>query len=116
MVRQATNAPQRPKRGAVSGGCRLMAALIACCCAYDCDAIDRITVEIGQISTASVQASGATMTLDVSPGPDPTSPAVRAEIAKLHIVTRDSASAALGTTYSDVEVSCRELVVRKPEF
>jgi hypothetical protein len=86
-----------------------MAALAVCCAAYDCHAVDRVVLEVGQVSTAGVQASGATITLDVSPRPDSSSPTLRAQIAQLRVP-------APGTTYSDIDISCTDLLVRQPQF
>lgn len=87
------------------------AVLAAYCAAYDCDAVERVTLEVGQISTAGVQASGATMTLDVTPRPDSSSPTLRTHVAQLRL-------SAAGTRYSfsDVDVGCIDLQVRQPRF
>ncbi len=76
----------------------------ACCAAHDCDAIDRVILEVGQLSTAGVQAKSATITLDVS-----SQPKVRAEVGQLHLVQPN-------TTYSDVDISCIDLLIKEPLF
>ena len=128
MVRQRTTPRQRPRRGS-SLARRYVAALTLCCAAYDSDAVDKVILEIGQVSTASVQASGATITLDVSPepnsgpsrgsgpnsgsGPDsgtPSgSPTLRTQLKSLRL-------AAAGTTYSDIDISCAELLVKQSRY
>src|SRR5690242_8396210 len=116
MVRQATPSGQRTKRGSNSARQLLgapgpgpratrLAALVACGVAYDCHAIDRVALEIGQLSTAGVQASKATITLDVSPGPDPTS-TLRTQIGQLHIGVPGSIYAAIGRDYTEITVTC----------
>ncbi|HEY2403474.1 MAG TPA: hypothetical protein VGI23_24190, partial [Steroidobacteraceae bacterium] len=79
-------------------------ALLACCAAHDCDAIDRVILEVGQLSTAGVQAKSATISLDVS-----SQPKVRAEVGQLHLVQPN-------TTYSDVDISCIDLLIKEPLF
>jgi hypothetical protein len=108
MVRQRAALGERPKRGSPRH-LRYMATLAACCAAYDCDALDQVILEVGQVSTASVQASGATITLDVSPRPDSTSPTLRTQVAQLRL-------AAAGTTYSDVDIGCTDLLIKQPQF
>jgi hypothetical protein len=102
------NAPQRPKRESFRRQRRLAAALF-CCAAYDCDAIDRVTLEVGQLSTASVQARKATITLDVVPRPDSGSPTVRAQVEQLDLVEQH-------TSYDNLDISCTDLVVKQPQF
>ena len=82
-------------------------AILACCAAHDCDAIDRVILEVGQLSTASVQAKDATITLDVSS--HDSNPAVRAQLGKLHVPQT-------GATYSDVDVTCIDLLIKDPFF
>ena len=108
MVRHPINPPQRPKRES-GRGLRLLAAGIFCCSAYDCDAIDRVILEVGQLSTAGVQAQNAIITLDVAPRPDSGSPTLQTQVAKLSLVQQ-------GTTYSDVDISCSDLLIRQPQF
>ena len=108
MVRQRTTRGERPKRKS-RYRLRTIAALAVCCAAHDCDAIDRVVLEVGQVSTASVQASGAIIVLDVSPKPDQSSPTLRAQIAELRLP-------APGTTYRDVDIGCTDLVVKQPQF
>jgi hypothetical protein len=86
-----------------------LAALALCCAACDCDAVDRVVLEVGQLSTASVQASGATISLDVSPKPDSSSPTLRTQIAELRLP-------AAGTTYRDIDIGCADLLVKQPQF
>jgi hypothetical protein len=113
MVRQRAARGERPKRGSPHRPrprrLRPLAALAVCCAACDCDAIDRVVLEVGQLSTASVQASGATIVLDVSPRPDSSSPTLRTRIAQLRLP-------AAGTTYSDIEIGCTDLLVKQPQF
>jgi hypothetical protein len=113
MVRQRTARGERPKRGSHHRlrprRLRPLAALAVCCAACDCDAIDRVVLEVGQLSTASVQASGATIALDVSPRPDSSSPTLRTQIAQLHLP-------AAGITYSDIDIGCTDLLVKQPQF
>src|SRR5258708_30501033 len=97
MVRQRMNAKQRPKRES-RRPVRLLAAGVFCCSAYDCDAIERVILEVGQLSTAGVQAQNAIMTLDVAPRPDSGSPTLHAQVAKLRLVQQD-------TTYADVDIN-----------
>ena len=92
---------ERPKRESPRRLPYWVAAL-ACCVAHDCDAIDRVILEVGQLSTAGVQAKSATITLDVS-----TQPKVRAEVGQLHLVQPNN-------TYSDVDISCIDLLIKEP--
>ncbi|MDB6156641.1 MAG: hypothetical protein JWO04_347 [Gammaproteobacteria bacterium] len=108
MVRQRTARGERPKRDR-PWYLRTLGALVACCAAYDCDAVDRVILEVGQVSTAGVQATGATITLDVAPKPDSSSPTLRTQIAQLRVP-------AAGTTYSDIDIGCTDLLVRQPQF
>jgi len=88
-----------------------MAVLAACCTAYDCDAVERVVLEVGQLSTASVQASGATITLDVTPTPDSSSPTLRTRVASLRFEAAGS-----GQSFSDVQISCTDLHIKQPQF
>jgi hypothetical protein len=108
MVRQRAARGERPKRDRPRY-LRTLGALTACCAAYDCDAVDRVILEVGQVSTAGVQATGATITLDVSSKPDSSSPTLRTQIAQLRVP-------AAGTTYSDIDIGCTDLLVRQPQF
>jgi hypothetical protein len=108
MVRQRTARGERPKRDR-PWYLRTLGALAACCAAYECDAVDRVILEVGQVSTAGVQATGATITLDVAPKPDSSSPTLRTQIAQLRVP-------AAGTTYSDIDIGCTDLLVRQPQF
>src|SRR5258708_11704054 len=108
MVRQRMNAPQGLKRES-GRHLRLLAAGISCCSAYECDAIDRVILEVGQLSTVGVQAQNAIITLDVAARPDPGSPTLHTQVAKLRLVQQD-------TTYSDVDISCSDLLIRQPQF
>src|SRR6201999_3768921 len=103
MVRQRMNPRERPKRESARRLPYWLAAL-ACCAAHDCDAIDRVILEVGQLSTAGVQAKSATITLDVS-----TQPKVRAEVGQLHLVQPNN-------TYSDVDIECIDLLIKEPLF
>jgi len=103
MVRQCMKPRQRPKRESYHRLRRLAAALF-CCAAYDCDAINRVILQVGQLSTASVQARSATMTLDITPEGSPT---VHVQVAQV---------ARSGTTYSDVDIDCSELLIKQPQF
>jgi hypothetical protein len=80
---------------------------LTCCVAHDCDAIDRVILEVGQLSTASVQAKDATITLDFSS--QHSNPAVRAQLGKLQVPQT-------GATYSDVDVTCIDLLIKDPLF
>jgi len=97
------NPRERPKRESARRLPYWVAAL-ACCAAHDCDAIDRVILEVGQLSTAGVQAKSATISLDVS-----SQPKVRAEVGQLHLVQPN-------TTYSDVDISCIDLLIKEPLF
>lgn len=97
------NPRERPKRESIRRLHCWLAAL-ACCVAHDCDAIDRVILEVGQLSTAGVQAKSATITLDVS-----TQPKVRAQVGQLHVAQPN-------TTYSDVDVSCVDLLIKEPLY
>ncbi|MFL6600741.1 MAG: hypothetical protein ACJ8R9_05365, partial [Steroidobacteraceae bacterium] len=88
---------------------RLIAILALACPASECNAINRIVLEVGQASTAGVQASGATITLDVSPKPDQNPPTLRAQIAQLHL-------SGPGITYRDIAIACTDLVIKQPQF
>jgi len=128
MVRQRMNPRERPKResqhlhagaptafrhpssGTTTGRQRWLpctVAVLTCCAAHDCDAIDRVILEVGQLSTASVQAKDATITLDVSS--HDSNPAARVQLGKLHVPQT-------GTTYSDVDVTCIDLLIKDPSF
>src|SRR5882757_320290 len=108
MVRQRTAGGERPKRGS-RHRLRALAALAVCCAAYDCDAVDRVVLEVGQASTAGVQASGASIALDVTPKPNQSSPTLRAQIAQLRL-------SATGTTYRDIDIACTDLLIEQPQF
>ena len=99
---------QRAKRGS-HGVPRHLAAMMLYCTAYDCAAVDRVTLEVGQVSTAGVQATNATITLDVTPRPDSSSTTLRAQVARLRMPPA-------GTTYSDIDVSCTDVLVKPPHF
>lgn len=103
------NPRERPKRESRGGQPRARwlptaAAALACCAAHDCDAIDRVILEVRQLSTAGVQAKNATITLDVS-----AQPKVRAQAGQLHLVQPN-------TTYSDVDISCIDFLIKVPQF
>src|SRR5262249_36129598 len=76
---------------------------LLCCAGLDCHAVDRLALQVGQISTASVQVQGLSMTLDVAPKPESRSPTLRAEVAEVHLP-------AVGT-YRKIEVDCSDLYV-----
>lgn len=116
MVRQAPPGGHRPKRGRpgpASGvptrASTLVFGVILCCAGADCSAVDQVVLQVGQISTAGVQASGATITLNVARTPDSRPPILRAQIQELRL-------ASLRTTYRDVDVTCTDLFVSKPHF
>jgi hypothetical protein len=108
MVRQRIRRGERPKRGSAQR-LRFLASALLGCAAYDCGAVDQVILEVGQISTAGVQGQNATITLDVTPRPDSSSPTLRAKVAQLLV-------AAPRTTYSDVDISCTDLVIKQPQF
>src|ERR1700748_1896864 len=81
-----------------------LTAMLCCCTAHDCDAIERVILEVGQLSTAGVQAKSATITLDVS-----AQPTVRAQAGELHLAQPD-------TVYSDVDISCIDLLIKELLF
>ncbi|MBS0421458.1 MAG: hypothetical protein JSR66_27365 [Proteobacteria bacterium] len=92
----------RPKREI----CCLVAAL-ACCAAHDCDAIDRVILEVGQLSTAGVQARDATITLEV--GSHEAGPSASATATQLQL-------AQANTSFRDVNFGCNELLIKAPLF
>jgi hypothetical protein len=94
---------ERPKRES-HPLLRYWVAALACCVAHDCDAIDRVILQIGQLSTAGVQAKTAILTLDVS-----AQPTVHAQLGQLHLVQPN-------TTYSDVDINCIDLLIKDPQF
>src|SRR3569833_1356617 len=104
MVRQRMNPRQRPKRESQRRLLPHLLALLTCCAAHDCDAIERVLLVVGQLSTAGVQAKDATIALDVS-----SQPTVRAQAGQLHL-------AQLNSTFSDVEINCTDLVIKEPLF
>src|SRR3569833_2975381 len=104
MVRQRMNPRQRPKRESQRRLLPHLLALLTCCAAHDCDAIERVILEVGQLSTAGVQAKGATITLDVS-----SQPRVRAQAGRLHLAQSN-------TTYSDIDINCIDLLIKEPLF
>jgi len=107
MVRQRMSPRERPKRESDGPRHRRLPYLLAwlsCCVAYDCDAIDRVTLEVGQLSTAGVQAKSATIIVDVS-----TQPKVRVQAGQLHLVEPNN-------TYSDVDINCIDLLIKDPLF
>lgn len=116
MVRQRTAAGERPESESRLRSLRLLATLIACASAWDCGAVEQVVLEVGQVSTARVQASHATITLDVAPRPDSVSPTLRAQIAQLRLRAPEPAYVALGTTYDDVDIACMDLLIKKPQF
>jgi hypothetical protein len=81
-----------------------LTALLYFCAAHDCDAIERVILEVGQLSTADVQAKEATITLDVS-----SQPTVRVQAGQLHLPQPN-------TTYSGVDISCIDLLIKEPLF
>jgi hypothetical protein len=91
---------------------RLLAAFAGCCAAHDCLAIDRVVLEIGQLSTAGVQATGATITLDVTPEADHGSSTLRTEVAELRLPARRP----FGNTFTDIDISCTSVLMRQPQF
>src|SRR5262245_17406565 len=100
MVRQRATAGERPKRESPHGprgmrvrgaGLPFVAAVVACCIAFPCGAIDQVVLEVGQVSTARVQASHATITLDVTSRLDSTSPTLRAQIAQMRLIAPEPA-------------------------
>jgi hypothetical protein len=105
MVRQRLNAAQRPGKGR-RWRLRLLVAALFCCSAYDCDAIDRVILHIGQLSTARVQAQNVNIALDVTPQENSASPTLQTRIGKLQLYT----------TYDDVEIQCTDLVIRQPQW
>ena len=108
MVRQRMSRRERSKRQRRRLP-RSLATALLCCAAYDCDAIDRVILQVGQISAAGVQAKNATMTLDVSPSQPSSSPTleVRAEQLRLN---------ATGTTYDSVDILCANLLIKEPRY
>ncbi len=101
MVRQRMNPRERPKRESVRRRLHWLAAL-GCCVAHDCDAINRVILEMGQLSTVGVHAKGATLSLDVS-----SQPKVLAQVSQLHVAQPNS-------TYRDVEIGCVDLLIKEP--
>jgi hypothetical protein len=108
MVRQRTPPGERPKRR-TPRRLRALAALAVCCATAECNAVDRVVLEVGQLSTARVQASNAIIVLDVSPRPDSPSPTLRTQIAQLRLP-------AAGITYRDIDIGCTDLRVEQPHF
>jgi hypothetical protein len=105
MVRQRAATRQQPKRG-IARWWRVGTLVLLSCTAYDSDALDRLILEVAQISSPSVQATGATVALDVT-GPSP--PRVEARLAQLRLP-------ALGLSYSDLDVACTGVIVEQPHF
>jgi hypothetical protein len=83
MVRQRTAAGERPKRG-IPPSLRLATLALLCCNAYDSDSLERVILEVGQISSPSVQATGATATLEIT---SPTGPTLETRLARIEEVT-----------------------------
>jgi hypothetical protein len=118
IVRQRPNPGQRSKRGSrlrlrLRRLRRLhlqrLAAGLWCCAAYDCDALDRVILQVGQLSTPAVRAENLAITLDVTPGPDSGSPTLRARASQLRL---DAA----GITFTDIDIGCTDLLIRQPRF
>lgn len=103
MVRQRMNPRERPKRES-RRPLPYWVAVLACCVAHDCDAIDRVILEVGQLATAGVQAKNATITLDLS-----SEPKVRAQVGQLHLVQPNN-------TFSEVDIGCIDLLIKDPLF
>jgi hypothetical protein len=108
MVRQCMKPRERPKRERRRRLATLVAGLV-CCAADDCDAIDRVTLEFGQLSTAAVQAKSATITLDLTRRPDSGSPTVDVRAAQLRLIEQ-------GATYTDLDINCTDLLIEQPQF
>jgi hypothetical protein len=143
MVRQRMSPRERPKRESRHPLGYLLAGLL-CCAAHDCDAIEQVILEVGQLSTARVQAQGAILTLNVTPRPDMSSPTARLQVNHLQLgapaTTRAQVANTVppapgatdsrgprrrmtepGTTepfasYSDLDVNCSDLLIGEPLF
>jgi hypothetical protein len=87
-----------------------------CFTASDCGAIDRVVLEIRQISTADVQASGVTITLDVPSDAASTVPTLRTQIGQLQLSAPAAAKGVMGTRYTDIDIACTDLLIKKPIF
>src|SRR5215470_9386206 len=101
MVRQRKTPGERTKRG-IPGPA--LSALALCWAACDCEAVERVTLEIGTVRTPAIQASGAVLRLDVPPQPNSSLPAVFSRIAHVHLTGG-------GTTYRDIDIGCTDLLV-----
>jgi hypothetical protein len=80
--------------------------ILLSCSAYDSDALERMILEVGQLSSPGVQATGATVALDVT---GPSSPTVEARLAQLRLPS-------LGLSYSDLAIVCTGVIVEQPQF
>ncbi len=112
MVRQAAAPGQRPEREsrpAVRRPRATFACLLLAIAAQDCGAVNQVVLKVRQVSTASVQVSEATMTLNVQRTPDSRPPTLRAQIDQVRLPS-------LGATYRNIDVLCTDLLVRKPRF
>jgi hypothetical protein len=83
----------------------------------DAAAIDRITLQVGQLTTAGVQASGATIALDVAPRPASSSPpALRTQVANLHLTAPSAVAAVMGNAFRDIVIDCPSALLKAPRF
>jgi hypothetical protein len=109
MVRQCSRAGERPKSESCRRLRRLLLTAVVSCAAYDCDAIERVILEVGQLSTAGVQAKNATITVDVTSRPDSNAPTVQVQAEELRLIEQR-------TTYSDVTIDCTDLLIKQPQI
>ena len=73
---------------------------------HDGAAVDRIVLEVGEVSLPGGQASGATVALDLSASP---TPVALARVSRLRLERPSGA-------YTALELICTDLLVKEPEF
>src|SRR5882762_5130783 len=83
-----------------------LTALLVAGAPHDGAAVERIVLEIGEVSLPGWQASAATLAVDLSASP---TPVALMRVSRLRL---DKPSG----TYTGLELSCTDLVVKEPEF
>src|ERR1700727_2821880 len=105
MVRQRDSGREQPIRGSIRSLC-LATLVVITCTAYDLEALDKVTLEVGQISSPSVQATGANVTFDMTPASGPT----------LDVRLDQLRPAAAALIYSEVAIGCSQLIMNPPLY
>src|SRR5205807_2071856 len=83
-----------------------LTALLLAGAPHDGAAVDRIVLEVGEVSLPGGQASGATVALDLRASP---TPVVLARVSRLRLERPSGA-------YRGLELICTDLLVKEPQF